>query len=319
VAAAAEAVAAVVEDVVGAAAAAEAAKSMNRLDTMHNFTVKNPEANSQVGIGWRPEMALAISRRSDLKFVEIVAENHLGRTELAEPLQDLRTRGVEIIPHCISLAPGGAQLPDASRVRRVNRLALQCGAPFVSDHLCFVRAAGMESGHLMPVTRSREALRVVIDNIRFIKENLSVPFAIENIASICDWQNGDFDEASFLAEVLEESDCLMLLDVANLYANSVNHRFDPVRYLERLPLHRLAYVHVAGGTFHNDFYHDTHAHRVIESVYALLQVVCEMATVKRVMLERDDHFPNADDLNAELDKIKQIAVSSVRRDVHHVR
>lgn len=266
----------------------------------------------QLGIGWRPEMALAIARRNDLKFVEIVAENYLGKNGLPQPLRDLRADGVAIIPHCISLSPGGAERPDGAKVRRINELALECGAPLVSDHLCFVRAKGLESGHLLPVPRSRESLRVVIDNVRFIKDNLTVPFALENIASICDWNTSEMDEASFFAEVLEQTDSLMLLDVANLYANAINHKFDAVRYLERLPLHRIAYVHVAGGVFRNEFYHDTHAHQVIEGVYALLQELCDMAVVPRVMLERDDHFPSADQLNAELDHISVIALSPAR-------
>jgi len=263
------------------------------------------ESKFQLGVGWRAELALAISRRRDLDFVEIVAENFFNRP-LPEALNDLRQRGVEIIPHCISLAPGSGKRPDAQRIKQVDAIAQKVGATLLSDHLCFVRAANLESGHLLPVPRNRSTLRVVVENIKFIQHHLSVPFALENIASVCDWENGELDEATFFAEVLEQTNCLMLLDVANLYANSINHKFDPIEYLKKLPLHRLAYVHIAGGIKKGRFFHDTHAHPVVEGAFALLQALCRMTEVNKVMLERDDNFPSEFELNAELSVIKHI-------------
>ncbi len=264
------------------------------------------ESELKLGVGWRPEIALAISRRKDLGFVEIVAENFLNRP-LPQALQDLRNRGTEVIPHCISLAPGSGRKPDLRRIKQVDLIAHKVGATILSDHLCFVRAANLDSGHLLPVPRNNSTLKVVVENIKFIQHHLSVPFALENIASICDWENGELDEATFFAEVLEQADCLMLLDIANLYANSINQHFDPVEYLKKLPLHRLAYVHMAGGIKKGRFFHDTHAHPVVEGAYDLLQTLCRMTKVNRVMLERDDNFPNEFELNAELSLIKQVA------------
>ncbi len=271
-------------------------------------TKMNTKMNPKLGIGWRPQLALSISRRSDIEFVEIVAENYM-QTQLPKALLELKDRGVEIIPHCISLSPGGSKLPDIKRVRKIDRLAKQCGAKIVSDHLCFVRAAGIESGHLLPVPRSQKALKVIIDNINFIKSNLGLPFAIENIASLCQWENSEFDEASFFAEVLEETDSLMLLDLSNLYANSVNFKFEAHEYLKKLPLHRLAYIHIAGGSYKAGLYHDTHADPVKDEVFELLARVSEMTSIKKVMLERDGNFnaAAASDLNAELDRIKNAA------------
>ena len=266
-------------------------------------------STSELGIGWRPEIALAISRRNDINFVEIVAENYLKRDRLPDALLALKDKGAEIIPHCITLSPGSATRPDLDRIGKIDRLAKTCAAKLVSDHVCFVRAAGLESGHLMPVPRNKSGLRVVIDNVKYIKQHLSVPFALENIATLCDWENSVYDEAEFFSEVLEKTDSLLLLDIANLYANSINHKFDAVAYLKKLPLHRLAYVHVAGGKVYENLYHDTHSDPVKEGVYRLLQVLCEMTFVPKVMLERDDRFPQEDELFDELNRISWIACS----------
>jgi uncharacterized protein (UPF0276 family) len=254
-----------------------------------------------LGIGWRPELALAIDRRPDLGFIEILAEDMDG--DLPEPVYNLRRRGVAVVPHGVSLSLGGAEPPEPRRLERLARLAERMRAPFVSEHLAFVRGGGLETGHLLPVPRSREALDIVVANIRQAQAALPVPLVLENIAALVEWPDADFDEAEFLTEVLQRTDALLLLDVANLYANGRNHGFDAGASLNRLPLDRLAYVHVAGGQERDGLYHDTHTRRVPAAVLELLEELCRRAAVPGVLLERDDHFPADADLYAELDAI----------------
>lgn len=258
---------------------------------------------SQLGIGWRPELSLAIDRRADLEFVEVVAENVMFMKRLPEPLKWLKEKGLDIIPHAISLSLGGAQAPDSKRLKKLNDLAKAVEAPYVSDHIAFVRAGGLESGHLLPVPRTESALKVVIENVLRAKAVLDVPLVLENIAYLCNWNDSEMDEAEFVSRLLEETDSMLLLDVANLFANALNHSFDAVEFLEKLPLHRLAYVHVAGGTVKGAMYHDTHAHYVPQGVLELLSVLCKMHRPPRVMLERDDRFGLQEDVYAELDSI----------------
>ncbi len=264
---------------------------------------------AKLGIGWRPELALAISKQPCLEFVEIVAENFMNTPALPPSLMQLHDRGVDTLLHCISLSLGGALRPDGKRISKINRLGREVGARMVSDHICFVRSKELESGHLMPVPRTRGALNVIVDNILFLKDKLELPLALENIASICNWQNSHLDEADFVSEILERTDSLLLLDVANLYANSVNHNFDPLEYLKRLPLERLAYVHMAGGAMRGDFYHDTHAHAIPESVYRLLAELRKITNVPAVMLERDDKFPSEVELCGELNRLFAICAN----------
>src|SRR5207253_7330502 len=104
-------------------------------------------------------------------------------------------------------------------------------------------------------------------------------------------------------EVLERADVLLPLDVENVYANARNHGGDPCAFLDRLPLDRLAYVHVAGGVERDGLYHDTHAHPVPAAVLDLLEELAARTAVPGVMLERDDNFPSAAMLNTELNAL----------------
>jgi uncharacterized protein len=269
------------------------------------------------GIGWRPEIALLIERRHDLAFIELLAEEFTeanANFPLPAPVERLRRRGVTVVPHGVSLSLGGAEPLDQDRLRALARLAERLEAPVVSEHIAFVRAGDLETGHLLPLPRTWEALDMVVANVRKARAALQVPLALENIASLFEWPNPEMDEAMFLTEVLERADVLLLLDIANVYANARNHGYDPHELLDRIPLSRLAYVHVAGGVEHCGIYHDTHTHGVRTAVLDLLEDLCSRTTVPGVMLERDDRFPPDAELNAELDAIAAaVARGAVRR------
>lgn len=269
-----------------------------------------------LGAGWRPELALAIERHPGLGFVELTAENHDPHRPLAEPVRLLLERGVRAVVHGVSLSLGGAEPPGPDRLRALARLAVETDAPLVSEHVAFVRAAGVEAGHLLPVPRTRRSLEVLVENVRTAAAALPVPLALENIATLVEWPDGELPEAAFLAELLERTDSLLLLDVSNVHANARNHGLDPLAYLDTLPLERLAYVHVGGGVERDGVYHDTHAHGVDPASLALLEEVAARVDVPGVMLERDDDFPAAGELLAELAAI-QAAVE--RGDVRRAR
>lgn len=271
--------------------------------------------NLGLGIGWRPEIALAIERRSDLGFVELVAENFDLAAPVPRAIERLRERNVALIVHGISLSLGGADPPDPKRLSNLAKLATKLEAPLVSEHIAFVRGGGREAGHLLPIPRSREALEVIVANIREAKKALPVPLALENIASLFEWPDAEMDEATFLTEILEQADVQLLLDIENVYANARNHGYDALTFLERIPLERIAYVHVAGGLEKAGLYHDTHAHRIPAGVLDLLCELCVRTRVPGVMLERDDRFARDEDLNAELDAIAAaMAQGAARRE-----
>jgi uncharacterized protein (UPF0276 family) len=260
-------------------------------------------AVAKLGIGFRPELARFIESREDLDFVEIVADDYMHLQCIPQILRDLKRRGVAIIPHGLSLSVGGAERIDSNRVKHLNSLAAYFDSPFVSDHIAFVRAGFLESGHLLPVKRTAESLAVICENIADVKNNLSVPLVLENIATTFAWPDNEIDEAEFVSTILNATDCGLLLDLSNLFANSHNLGFDAIDYLNKLPLDRLEYVHMAGGIFKDGLYHDSHCHSLQRQSLELLRVLKTMCSVPRVMLERDDRFPPSGEIEQELEAI----------------
>lgn len=286
--------------------------------------MKNDVLAMGLGIGWRPELALAIDRRAhrggrgSLGFVELMAED-FADGPIPPAIDRLRRAGLILIPHGVSLSLGGVEPPDPNQLDKLSRLAKRVGAPLVSEHLAFVRAAGIETGHLLPLPHTQEAIELLVANIRRAQAALPVPLALENIATLVEWPDADMDEAAFLCQIIDRTGAFLLLDVENVYANAQNHGTDPIAFLDRIDLERIAYMHVAGGMRKHGFYHDTHAYPVPQPVLDLLEEVCARTSVPGVMLERDDRFPGEAELNAELDAIAAaVDRGNRKREAHHV-
>ncbi|GAA0560054.1 DUF692 domain-containing protein [Paractinoplanes ferrugineus] len=260
-----------------------------------------------VGIGWRPEIAGFVAGLPGLRFAEVVAESVHAHGELPPGLGDLIERGVTVVPHGVRLSLGGAEPVDPQRVRHLAEVAERVRAPLVSEHIAFVRAGGVEAGHLLPLPRSREAVDAVVANVRRTQAELAVPLALEPIAALFDWPDDELSEADFLTEILDRTGAGLLLDVANVYANARNRGTDPLELLDELPLDRVAYVHVAGGAEHDGLYHDTHSHATPQPVLDLVGELCRRHRPPALMLERDGDYPPAAELRAELDAIAHAA------------
>ncbi|MGW1719549.1 DUF692 domain-containing protein [Streptomyces sp. NPDC002156] len=262
------------------------------------------------GIGWRPEIADAVEAMAGIDWVETVAEN-LCPGHLPESLVRLRERGVTVVPHGVSLGLGGADRPAEDRLTALAERAEALGSPLVTEHIAFVRAGGsltasplLEAGHLLPVPRTRDALDVLCENVRIAQAALPVPLAVENIAALIAWPGEELTEGQFLYELADRTGVRLLIDVANLHTNHVNRGEDPARALAELPVEAIAYVHVAGGFERDGVWHDSHAHPIPDTVLDILTNLASRVTPPGVLLERDDNFPEADELERELTSIR---------------
>lgn len=263
-----------------------------------------------LGIGWRPEICGVIAQLAGLGFCEVIAEAlPMRRSRLRGPrvvppaeLAALVGRGIPVVPHGVSLSLGGADPVEDRRIAQLGTAAVALGAPLVSEHIAFVRADGIEAGHLLPVPRSAAALTVLARNITRTQAGLGVPLAVENIAALFDWPDDEYTESEFLTELVERTGVYLLLDLANIYANARNRARDPLAELLRLPADRVAYCHVAGGHEAGGRYHDTHTDPVPADVLALVGAFTARHPVP-LMLERDGNYPPAAELLDELDAI----------------
>ncbi|CAM4422105.1 DUF692 domain-containing protein [Nocardia ninae] len=276
--------------------------------------MSGPLPDGALGIGWRPEICGVLAELDGLGFAEVIAESLpvrrrlLGRSELTIPaeLAALRAGGTVIVPHGISLSLGGAEPLHEHRIEHLAACAEALGAPLVSEHVAFVRAGGVEAGHLLPVPRSKAALDVLVRNISRTQAVLDVPLAVENIAALFDWPDDEYTDSEFLAELVDRTGVYLLVDIANVYANARNRARDPLTELLRLPTDRVAYCHVAGGHDADGRYHDTHTDPIPAEVLALVGAFTDMHPVP-LMLERDGNYPPAAELLDELDAIAAAA------------
>jgi uncharacterized protein (UPF0276 family) len=252
------------------------------------------------GISFRPAWRWeAVRHRAELGALECIPDDVAGPAGLRE-LQLLRD-AVPVLLHGIGLSLGSAEGLDPARLAHLARVVEAVEPPWFSEHIAFTRAGGVEIGHLMPLPFTREAVETVAGNVAALKRAIpGVPIALENIAYTFTLPGAEMTEAAFVRAVLEGADCSLLLDLENVHANSRNHGFDPVAYLETLPLERVIEVHLAGGVVREGEYADTHTRPVPEESWTLLEWLAPRTDIRAVIIERDDNLPPFQDLLAEV-------------------
>ena len=243
--------------------------------------------------------------RPAVDFMEVAPENWIGvGGRYGRQFRELAERH-PIVFHGLSLDIGGPDPIDTDLVREVKALMAELGAPLYSEHLTYC-AAGGHLYDLLPIPFTGEAVRYVADRVRQVQDILEAPIALEN-ASYYAQPHADMTEAAFIREVLAESDCDLLLDVNNIYVNSINHRYDAVEFLDALPLERARYIHVAGHFDEApDLKVDTHGADVIDPVWALLAQAYERLGPVPTLLERDFNLPPLAELLGEVEQIRQL-------------
>ena len=245
-----------------------------------------------IGLGYRPELDVEIwANRSTIQWLEIISEHYLGRPpEKVEQALHLLTE-FPLIPHGVELSIGTQGPLDDAYVETLAEFADLIKAPWFSDHLCFTRADGIALGQLIPLPRTRAVAADVAAKAQQVQERVGRPFLLENITYYIDLPS-ELTEAQFVTEVMERCDCGLLLDLTNLFINSVNHRFEPLDFLAAIPTERVVQVHLAGGEESPVALVDTHSTAVPPPVFELLHDTAALSpNLKGVMVERDQNFP----------------------------
>lgn len=258
------------------------------------------------GLGLRRALMGPLQDRESLPvdFLEMAPENWINVGGQRGRQFRRFTERFPFVCHGLSLSLGGPSPLDETFLRKVRTFLDTHGIRFYSEHLSYCT----DEGHLydlMPIPFTEEAVHYVAGRIRRTQEILDRRIAVENVSYYAA-PGREMEEIEFINAVLEEADCDLLLDVNNIFVNSVNHRYDPVRFLESLPGDRVAYVHIAGHYNEaEDVIVDTHGADVIPDVWALLEAAYERFGVMPTLLERDFNFPALDELMGEVRRIKQ--------------
>jgi uncharacterized protein len=267
-----------------------------------------------IGLGLRHDGAKALLERApdEVRWLEIHPENYVARGGVFEDnLERARDRW-PIVPHGLTLCFGATDPFEPSYTRELRALLDRIDAPWYSDHLCFAGSGGLFLHDLLPLPFQRESIETAAARIRELRDAIERPVAIENVSYYADPAPPAMEEPDFLLEVLEAADAKLLLDVNNVYVNSINHRFDPRPYIDRIPRERVVQIHVAGHFTRPDgIIIDTHGEPMCEGVYDLLAYTLERIGPAPVLLERDQNMPPLDELLGEVRRLAEIYDRSV--------
>lgn len=270
----------------------------------------------------RPSLGFGLGLRVDhyedilagqpaIDWFEVLTENYLvpGGKPL-DYLMRFRAR-YPLAMHGVSLSIGSSAPLDREYLRRVKALAARVEPAWISDHLCWTGVAGKNTHDLLPLPYTEEALAHVVERVRTVQDFLGRRILLENVSSYVAFRDSGLTEWQFLAEVATRADCLILLDVNNIYVSSVNHEFAPLDYLNAIPAERVQQIHLAGHANHGDYLIDTHDHPVPDPVWALYAAAVRRCGAVSTMIERDDHIPPLAELCAELSQARTLCARTL--------
>ncbi len=270
---------------------------------------KNKLPNFGVGLGLRRELYSPILRhKNQIDWLEIAPENYICRGgEIFERLVNAK-KYFPIIPHGLNLSIGGTEPFDPALINNVKKLFKIIDPSWFSDHLCFNYVEKTYIHDLIPLPYNKVTVKHLVNRIKKAQDIFQVPFLIENPSYYMVIDN-EMSEADFISQILEKADCGLLLDINNVYVNSKNHKYDPIRFLDSIPIERTVQVHIAGHLNRGKIIIDTHGEPIIRDVYNLFGELLKRCTPKAVLLERDFNFPKFSELLNEIKKIKTIMKS----------
>ena len=262
---------------------------------------------TSVGLGLRRALLgpLHDSTPGDFDFLECAPENWIGvGGRLGDAFAELASRH-PITCHGLSLSLGGFAALDDTFLGRVRRFLDEHRVAFYSEHLSYCADDG-QLYDLLPIPFTQEAVEHVAARIRRVQDVLGRRIAVENVSYYAA-PHPAMDEADFVNAVLERADCDLLLDVNNVYVNAINHGYDPLAFIARMPADRVASFHVAGHFDEApDLKIDTHGAAVNDEVWRLLSAAYTRFGARPTLLERDFNFPPWAQLQGELATIRRL-------------
>ncbi len=257
------------------------------------------------GLGYRRSLMEPLAKQTpaQVDFMEVAPENWIevgGRYGRYFRVAAERT---PFVSHGLSLNLGGPAALDEAFLKRVRQFLDSYQIRCYSEHLSYCG----DDGHLydlLPIPFTQEAVHYVVARIRRTQEILERRIAVENVSYYCA-PGQEMTEIEFLNAVIMEADCDLLLDINNIYVNSVNHGYDARAYLSALPGERIAYAHIAGHYNEaEDLIVDTHGADVIDPVWDLLEAAYNAFGVFPTLVERDFNIPPLPQLLGEVNKVR---------------
>lgn len=257
------------------------------------------------GIGLRhPHYREMLARRPPLAFLEVHSENHFGEGGPPHHFLERLREDYPLSLHGVGMSLGSGDPLDKAYLARLKWLAERYQPELLSDHFCWTSVGGTHAHDLLPLPFTRDMARHVANRIMQAQDFLGRRMLVENASSYVTFAESDMTEWEFVNEVVKEADCLLLLDVNNVYVNAVNHGFDAREYLEAMPAERVAEIHLAGYDMDERVHClvDTHGMPVHEPVWELYFETIRRIGPRPTLIEWDANIPPLDVLLSEAAK-----------------
>jgi len=259
---------------------------------------------AKVGLGLRREMLAEFCNLmpESIDFFEVAPENWMTLGGKFERQFKQLTEQKPFYCHGLSLSIGGPSPLDIQFIKDIKTFMDLHNISIYSEHLSYCSGTG-HMYDLMPIPFTQEAVMHVAKRVKQVEDILERPLILENVSYYAA-PGAEMAELEFVKAVLSEADCRLLLDVNNIYVNSVNHQYDANQFLSAMPTERIAYMHIAGHHEEaKDLLIDTHGADIISPVWQLLQACYETHGVHPTLLERDFNIPSTSVLLNEIDQI----------------
>ncbi len=264
--------------------------------------------NHSIGIGFRKDFAEELLNTNDLKpaFIELAPENWIGMGGYWKKELDKAAEKFPITCHGLSLSIGSPDEVDVTFVKKVKQFLKQYNVKIYSEHLSYSKCDNAHLYDLLPIPFREDAVKHIVQRIKQVQDILEMPLVLENVSYYTSVA-AQMKEEEFISAIVNESGCNMLLDVNNVYVNAFNHNYNAKEFIKKLPLHKVAYVHIAGHEQVSDtLIIDTHGQAVIDPVFELFDYASDLIKPVPVLLERDFNIPELSELQNEINRLDAI-------------
>jgi uncharacterized protein (UPF0276 family) len=258
------------------------------------------------GIGLRTvHFSRILEEHPPIDWFEVLSENYMDTGGRPMYVLDSVVERYPVAMHGVSLSIGSTDPLDRAYLGKLKRLADRTRARWVSDHLCWTGVSGLNVHDLLPMPLTDEALGHIARRVREVSGFLERPLVLENPSSYVEFSSSTWTEWEFLAQLAEESDCGILLDVNNIYVSSFNHGFDPNVYVDAMPADRIVQYHLAGHTHNGSHILDTHSDHVIDAVWDLYRRAYARTGGVATLVEWDEKIPELEVVHGEVLKARR--------------
>lgn len=266
------------------------------------------EIAGKTGIGFRKDFAEDFLSSDILRpaFVEFAPENWLNMGGYWKRVLREVSEKYPVVCHGLSLSIGSPDELDRNFLKQLKLFFKEHHVLLYSEHLSYSKCDNAHLYDLLPIPFRKDAVKHISRRIREVQDFLEMKIAIENVsyytpvaAQMSEWE--------FINEVVEQSGCDLLLDVNNVFVNAFNHKYIAKEFIDKMPLGRVAYIHMAGHLqVEEDLIIDTHGEPIIDPVYELFDYTTKKTQAVPVLLERDFNIPKLGELHQEMKQLQSI-------------